>query len=101
MLFPNDENLRNSANGFERTSNHKFKDASERFTLGSGTDYQKQYSHIYSRRLNEMRPLLAEKATEKWGNTNNIHLFAMALNLFILLHRRKVRDQETNRSTRR
>lgn len=67
MLFPNDENLSKSGNGFARTTNHKFKDASERFTLGSRHDYQKQYAHIYSERLNEMRPLLAEKATQKWG----------------------------------
>lgn len=69
MLFPNDENLQSSTTGFERTSNHKFKDASARFTVGAGIDYQKQFAHIYSKRLNEMRPLLAEKATEKWGNT--------------------------------
>lgn len=68
MLFPNDENIQNSTNEFKRLSSVKFKDSSERFQLKSRLDYNKQFSHIYSVRLQEMRPLLAERATQKWGN---------------------------------
>lgn len=67
MLFPNDENLKIASNGFERSTKSIFKDSSERFTVKSRMDYQKQFSHIYSNRLSEMRPLLTEKAVEKWG----------------------------------
>lgn len=67
MLFPDDEYCQKSDNGFARAPNHKFTDSSERFTLKTRMDYQKQFAHIYSRRLNEMRSLLTEKAIEKWG----------------------------------
>lgn len=67
MLFPSDKYLNSSSNGFERAANSIFKDSSERFTVKSRIDYQKQFAHIYSKRLTEMRPLLAEKVYEKWG----------------------------------
>lgn len=67
MLFPDDKYCQKSENGFARAPNHKFTDSSERFTLKTRMDYQKQFAHIYSRRLNEMRLLLTEKAIEKWG----------------------------------
>lgn len=72
MLFPSENSFKHSENGFQRLSTVKFTDNSERFQLKERkTDYSKQFAHIYARRLDQMRPLLAEKAKEKWGKCLN------------------------------
>lgn len=66
MLFPSE--VVNSSNAFERMSTVKVTHSSKRFLLQEKfNDYSKQFAHIYARRLDQMRPLLKEKATEKWG----------------------------------
>ncbi|KAM3867809.1 DNA polymerase delta subunit 2 [Diretmus argenteus] len=39
---------------------------SDRFRLGERS-FGRQYAHIYAARLMQMRPLLSERATQKWG----------------------------------
>lgn len=50
-----------------RTTDVKYADCSMRFKLKAKSDYSKQYAHIYAKRLDEMRRLLVERVTEKWG----------------------------------
>lgn len=50
-----------------RPTDVKYADCSMRFKLKAKSDYSKQYAHIYAKRLDEMRRLLAERVTEKWG----------------------------------
>lgn len=71
MLFPDDEILK-SLNGekeFKRLT-AEYEDKSSRFKFKSQNDYSKQFAHIYATRLGYMRPLLSEKAEEKWGTFN-------------------------------
>lgn len=39
---------------------------SERYRIG-GRSFSRQYAHIYAARLMQMRPLLTERALQKWG----------------------------------
>lgn len=39
---------------------------SERYTVGERS-FSRQYAHIYAARLMQMRPLLSERAKQKWG----------------------------------
>lgn len=39
---------------------------SERFRLGERS-FSRQYAHIYATRLMQMRHILTDRATEKWG----------------------------------
>lgn len=67
MLFPDENPAKKSQGEFQRLATVKYVDTSKRFQLKDKRDYSKQYAHIYSNRLNIMRPLIAQKATEKWG----------------------------------
>ncbi|XP_074494644.1 DNA polymerase delta subunit 2 [Sebastes fasciatus] len=40
---------------------------SERYTVGERS-FSRQYAHIYAARLMQMRPLLSERAQQKWGS---------------------------------
>ncbi|XP_062239225.1 DNA polymerase delta subunit 2 [Platichthys flesus] len=51
---------------FERSS-LVFTPCSERFIVGERS-FSRQYAHIYAARLMEMRPLLSERAQQKWGS---------------------------------
>ncbi|XP_061762792.1 DNA polymerase delta subunit 2 [Nerophis ophidion] len=51
---------------FERAS-PAYSPHSERFGVGARS-FGRQYAHIYAARLMQMRPLLAEKAQQKWGS---------------------------------
>ncbi|XP_075960554.1 DNA polymerase delta subunit 2 [Anarhichas minor] len=50
---------------FERTS-LAYSPCSERYTVGERS-FSRQYAHIYAARLMQMRPLLSERAQQKWG----------------------------------
>lgn len=68
MLFPNENSIKRTKEEFQRLSTIKYAESSKRFQLnGKKTDYSKQFAHIYSNRLEQMRPLLQQKAVEKWG----------------------------------
>lgn len=68
MLFPNENSMKKSKDEFLRSTAVKFIDSSERFSMKERKiDYNKQFAHIYSKRLEQMRPLLMQKAIEKWG----------------------------------
>lgn len=77
---------------FERTS-LAYSPCSERFTVGERT-FSRQYAHIYAARLMQMRPLLSERAQQKWGKLGTPKAsemgflsvnFLMCLCLFLLL----------------
>lgn len=68
MLFPNENYAKNSKDEFQRLTTLKYVDSSDRFQFKERkADYSKQFAHIYSKRLDQMRPLLTKKAIEKWG----------------------------------
>lgn len=68
MLFPSENSVKKSNEEFHRLSTVKYVESSKRFQLNEKkTDYSKQFAHIYSRRLEQMRPLLMQRAIEKWG----------------------------------
>lgn len=68
MLFPNEKSKKLSKDEFHRLSSTKFDNSSQRFQMKEKkSDYSKQFAHIYAHRLDQMRPLIHEKATEKWG----------------------------------
>lgn len=50
---------------YERVS-LAYSPCSERFTVGERS-FSRQYAHIYAARLMQMRPLLSERAQQKWG----------------------------------
>ncbi|XP_026176749.1 DNA polymerase delta subunit 2 [Mastacembelus armatus] len=50
---------------FERAS-PAYSPCSERYSVGERS-FNRQYAHIYAARLMQMRPLLAERAQQKWG----------------------------------
>uniref|UniRef100_A0A3P8PKS4 DNA polymerase delta subunit 2 n=1 Tax=Astatotilapia calliptera TaxID=8154 RepID=A0A3P8PKS4_ASTCA len=51
---------------FERTS-LAYSQCSERYRVGERS-FSRQYAHIYAARLMQMRPLLSERAQQKWGS---------------------------------
>ncbi|CAN9513444.1 unnamed protein product [Ophioblennius macclurei] len=51
---------------FERTS-LSYTACSQRYEVGERS-FNRQYAHIYAARLMQMRPLLSERAREKWGS---------------------------------
>ncbi|XP_031165501.1 DNA polymerase delta subunit 2 [Sander lucioperca] len=51
---------------FERVS-PAYNLCSERYTVGERS-FSRQYAHIYATRLMQMRPLLSERAQQKWGS---------------------------------
>ncbi|XP_059192803.1 DNA polymerase delta subunit 2 [Centropristis striata] len=51
---------------FERTS-LAYSPCSDRYTVGDRS-FNRQYAHIYAARLMQMRPLLSERAQQKWGS---------------------------------
>lgn len=50
---------------FERMS-LAYSPCSERYKIGERS-FNRQYAHIYAARLMQMRPLLSERAQQKWG----------------------------------
>ncbi|XP_055302693.1 DNA polymerase delta subunit 2 isoform X2 [Sitodiplosis mosellana] len=73
MLFPSENSIKKSIDEFQRLSTAKYAESSKRFQLTEKkTDYSKQFAHIYSRRLEQMRPLLMQKSSEKWGDKYQI-----------------------------
>lgn len=68
MLFPHDEILTKHNGETYKRLEAKFEDGSSKYMFKSKNDYSKQFAHIYASRLGQMRPLLAQLATEKWGN---------------------------------
>lgn len=50
---------------FERLS-LDYSACSERYSVGERS-FSRQYAHIYAARLMEMRPLLSERAQQRWG----------------------------------
>lgn len=50
---------------FERAS-QSYCPRSERYTVGERS-FSRQYAHIYAARLMQMRPLLSQRAENKWG----------------------------------
>ena len=50
---------------FERMS-LAYSPCSERYRVGERS-FSRQYAHIYAARLMQMRPLLSERAQQKWG----------------------------------
>lgn len=84
MLFPNDKPGRNE--DFKRLS-VRHHDGSSRFLFHTKSDYSKQFAHIYASRLNEMRGLLAERVTAKWGESidgfsNKLNVLNLSENFF-------------------
>lgn len=68
MLFPNENSVKKTKDEFQRLSTVEFNDSSQRFQMKEHQmDFNKQFAHIYARRLDQMRPLLGDKAKEKWG----------------------------------
>lgn len=55
---------------FERTS-LAYSQCSERYRVGERS-FSRQYAHIYVARLMQMRPLLSERAQQKWGKLRAI-----------------------------
>uniref|UniRef100_A0A2M4ALT6 DNA polymerase delta subunit 2 n=2 Tax=Anopheles triannulatus TaxID=58253 RepID=A0A2M4ALT6_9DIPT len=67
MLFPDDVNFSNPPSGasFERLKvGYEYR--SEKFHF-QARDFSKQFSFIYSSRLEEMVPLISGRVVEKWG----------------------------------
>uniref|UniRef100_A0A8C5MHM4 DNA polymerase delta subunit 2 n=1 Tax=Leptobrachium leishanense TaxID=445787 RepID=A0A8C5MHM4_9ANUR len=55
-----------AASTFNRVSNNQYSNQSEAFRLGERS-FTRQYAHIYATRLMQMRPLLIERAKQRWG----------------------------------
>lgn len=88
MLFPKESSVKNSNDEFQRLSTVKYADTSKRFQLiAKKTDYSKQFAHIYSRRLEQMRPLLSQKATEKWGECEKCVFFSEQIILLNIIRK--------------
>uniref|UniRef100_H3B0K1 DNA polymerase delta subunit 2 n=1 Tax=Latimeria chalumnae TaxID=7897 RepID=H3B0K1_LATCH len=51
---------------FDRVRTCSYSNRSERFRLGERS-YARQYAHIYATRLIQMRPMLEQRAKQKWG----------------------------------
>lgn len=67
MLFPKDEAISISSNKEFKRLNVKYVDKSKKFNFKQ-RDYSKQFSHLYSTRLEIMTTLLASRVKDKWGN---------------------------------
>lgn len=71
---------------FERLS-LAYSPCSERYKVGERS-FSRQYAHIYAARLMQMRPLLSERAQQKWGELRMLFcmlkqiIFNMFSNLF-------------------
>ncbi|XP_063304604.1 DNA polymerase delta subunit 2 [Pelobates fuscus] len=52
---------------FNRVSNNHYCNQSKLFQLGERS-FTRQYAHIYATRLMQMRPLLVERAKQRWGD---------------------------------
>lgn len=70
---------------FERTS-LAYSPCSERYTVGERS-FSRQYAHIYAARLMQMRPLLSERAQQKWGKCRSCgkHFCCMLMCVLICL----------------
>uniref|UniRef100_A0A8C8SAF9 DNA polymerase delta subunit 2 n=1 Tax=Pelusios castaneus TaxID=367368 RepID=A0A8C8SAF9_9SAUR len=55
------------ASTFARVSISTYTNCSQHFRLGERS-FNRQYAHIYATRLIQMRPLLVERARQKWGS---------------------------------
>lgn len=67
MLFPNDEKSKFANDSEYRRLAAPFLDESDRFRYQATNDYSKQFAHIYSARLEQMRSLLTDRCVQKWG----------------------------------
>ena len=56
------------ASTFARVPVSAYADCSQPFRLGERS-FSRQYAHIYAARLIEMRPILEERARQKWGES--------------------------------
>lgn len=56
------------ASTFTRVPVSAYADCSQPFRLGERS-FSRQYAHIYAARLIEMRPILEERARQKWGES--------------------------------
>ncbi|XP_053574114.1 DNA polymerase delta subunit 2 [Bombina bombina] len=54
-------------NTYNRVINAQYENRSENFRLGE-RNFSRQYAHIYATRLVQMRPLLEQRAKQKWGD---------------------------------
>lgn len=73
MLFPKTE-TNNSDNEFKRLV-VKYVDKSKKFNFKQIRDYSKQFSHLYSTRLEIMTKLLSSRVKDKWGNLINLFFY--------------------------
>lgn len=73
MLFPKTESI-NSDNEFKRLV-VKYVDKSKKFNFKQIRDYSKQFSHLYSTRLEIMTKLLSSRVKDKWGNLINLFFY--------------------------
>lgn len=55
---------------FERMS-LAYSPCSDRYAVGV-RNFNRQYAHIYAARLMQMRPLLSERAQQKWGKFRTV-----------------------------
>lgn len=69
MLLPKTES-NNSDNELKRLV-VKYVDKSKKFSFKQIRDYSKQFSHLYSTRLEIMTKLLSSRVKDKWGNLFN------------------------------
>lgn len=60
---------------FDRMS-MAYSPCSERYSIGERS-FSRQYAHIYAARLMQMRPLLSERAQQKWGKLRTIFYLYM------------------------
>lgn len=56
------------ASTFARVPVSAYTDCSQPFLLGERS-FSRQYAHIYAARLIQMRPILEERARQKWGES--------------------------------
>lgn len=56
------------ASTFARVPVSAYADCSQPFLLGERS-FGRQYAHIYAARLIQMRPILEERARQKWGES--------------------------------
>lgn len=73
MLFPKTETI-NSDNELKRLV-VKYVDKSKKFNFKQIRDYSKQFSHLYSTRLEIMTKLLSSRVKDKWGNLINLFFY--------------------------
>lgn len=76
MLFPTTESY-NSDNDLKRLV-VKYVDKSKKFNFKE-EDYSKQFSHLYSTRLDQMTKLLSSRVKDKWGKSYQSDSFLIYL----------------------